>query len=73
MKQKQTCAQGAGRVLRGQGCCLLVVRSVLSMMCPADGQQKDDEKGQTEDKPKMRAETKPKKTRVDSNEVVGFR
>ena len=29
MKQKQTCAQGAGRVLRGQGCCLLVVRSVL--------------------------------------------
>ena len=27
---KQTCAHGAGRVLRGQhGCCLLVVRSVL--------------------------------------------
>ena len=31
MKQKRTCAQGAGRALRGQGCCfcLLVVRSVL--------------------------------------------
>ena len=27
-ERKQTCAQGAGRVLRGQGCCLLV-RSVL--------------------------------------------
>ena len=29
VKQKQTCAQGAGRVPRGQGCCLPVVRSVL--------------------------------------------
>ena len=26
---KQTCAQGAGRGLRGQVCCLLVVRSVI--------------------------------------------
>ena len=26
---KHTCAQVAGRVLRGQGCCLLVIRSVL--------------------------------------------
>ena len=45
-------AQRAGRVLRVQGCCLLVVRSVSPMMCPSDGQQKYDEKGQTEDKPR---------------------
>ena len=52
---------------------MLFAGTVSPMMFPADGQRKDDEKGQTEDKPKMRAETKPKKTRVDSNEVVGFR
>ena len=46
--------------------------TVSPMMCPADEQQKDDERpdgGQA----KMRAETKPKKTRADHNEVVGFR
>ena len=26
--------------------------TVIPMMCPADGQQKDDEKGQTDDKPR---------------------
>ena len=41
------------------------------MMCPADGQQKNDKKGQT-NTAKMRAETKPKKTRVDRNEVRVF-
>ena len=29
MKQKQTCAQVEGRIVREQSCCLLVVRSVL--------------------------------------------
>ena len=48
MKRKQTCAQVGHRVVRGQGCCLLVVRSVNNkVMCPADGQQNEDIKGQT--------------------------
>ena len=34
--------------------------TVSPMMCPADGQQKNDKKGQT-NTAKMRAETKPKK------------
>ena len=38
MKQKQTCSQGAGRVLRGPGCWLLVVRSAL--MCPVNAQHR---------------------------------
>ena len=46
--------------------------TVSPMMCPADGQQKNDKKGRT-NTAKMRAETKPKKTRVHRNEVVGFR
>ena len=39
-------------------------RSVLhSMMCPADGQQKDDKKGGTEERQaKKRAKTEPKQT-----------
>ena len=46
--------------------------TVSPMMCPADGQQKDDKKGQTEDKPRW-GRRQPKKTRVDRNEVVVFR
>ena len=46
--------------------------TVSPMMCPADGQQKNDQKRKTKTA-KMRAETKQKKTRVDRNEVVGFR
>ena len=46
--------------------------TVSLVMCPADGQQKNGKKGLT-NTAKMRAETKPKKTRVDRNEVVGFR
>ena len=46
---------------------LLAGDTVSPMMCPADGQQKNDEKGQT-NTAKMRAETKPKETRVDRNE-----
>ena len=50
MKQKQTFAQGAGRVLRGQGCCLLMVRSVL--WCVQLMNNRRTTKGQTEDKPR---------------------
>ena len=35
-----------------EGTRLLFAGTVSPMMCPADGQQKDDEKGQTEDKPR---------------------
>ena len=52
MKTKQTSVQGAGRVLREQGCCF-AGGTVSPVMCPADGQQKDDKKGQTEDKPRQ--------------------
>ena len=68
---KHACAQGAGRVRRGQGCCLPVIRSILWCV-QHDGQQKNDKKGQA-NTAKMWAETKPKKLRVDRNEVVGLR
>ena len=72
MKEKQICAQGAGHVLRRQGCWLLEVRSVLWCVYSwwtTEGRQKRPDGRQA----KMRSETKPKKTRVDHNEVVGFR
>ena len=43
----------AGRVVWGQGCGLLVGRSVhTKMMRPAEEQQKDGKKGQARDKPR---------------------
>ena len=42
-KDKQMCAQGAGWVSRGQGCCLLV-RSVLLWFVELMDQRKDDTK-----------------------------
>ena len=41
------------------------------MMCPDNGQQKDDKKGGTEERQAMKmANTEPKQT-VDSNEFAG--
>ena len=73
MKQKQTCMRSGSRP-SPEGTRLLFAGDTVSpMMCPADGQQKNDKKGQT-NTAKMRAETKPKKKRrVDRKEVVGFR
>ena len=68
MKQKQTCVQGAGRVLRGQRCCLLVSYDVSSWRT-TEGRRQRPDGGQA----KIRAEIKPKKTRVDRHEVVRFR
>ena len=57
-----------------EGTSLLFAGGTVSpmMMCPADGQQKDDKKGQTEDKPR-RGRDKAEKTRVNRIEVVGSR
>ena len=41
-------------------------------MCPADGQQKDG-KNARQRTSQDEGRDKPKKTRVDRNEVVGFR
>ena len=71
MKQKQTlCAQGAGRVPRGQGCCLLV-RPVLWCVQLMDNKMttKNARRRTSQDKGGDKAE----KTGVDRNEVVGFR
>ena len=68
MKQKQTCVQGAGRVLRGQRCCLLVSYDVSSWRT-TEGRRQRPDGGQA----KIMAEIKPKKTRVDRHEVVRFR
>ena len=54
-----TLAQGAGRVRRGQGCCLLVIRSVR-LCVQLMNSRRTTKKGQT-NTAKMRAETKPKK------------
>ena len=52
--------------LRGQGCCLLVVRSVHNkMMCPADGHQNDDKKGTSQ------KEGKDKEPKTDSRPQHG--
>ena len=64
-------AQGAERVLRGQGCWLLVVRSVLWCVHLMDNRSTTRKARRRE--AKMRAETKPKKTREHRNEVVCFR
>ena len=45
--------------------------AVSPMMCPDNGQQKDDKKGGTEERQAMKmANTEPKQT-VDSNEFAG--
>ena len=51
---------------------LFVGETVSPMMCPTDGQQKNDRKGQA-NSAEVWAETKPKKTRVGRNVVVSFR
>ena len=48
MKRKQTCAQGPSP----EGTRLFAGDTVSPMMCPVDGQEKDDKKGQTEEKPR---------------------
>ena len=74
MKRKQTCGQVGDQVVRGKGCCLLVIRSVYNKVtCPAD--ERKDKKCQTgtsqeEGKGK---EPKPNTGVVDRNEVVGSR
>ena len=72
MIQEQTCMRSRSRPSPEGTRLLLAGDTVSPMMCPADGQQKNDKKGQT-NTAKMRAEIKPKKTRIDHNEVVGFR
>ena len=44
--------------------------TVGPMMCPADGQQKNEKKGQT-DTAKMRAEAKPKKNKKSRPHRIG--
>ena len=73
MKRKLTCAQVAGRVLRGQRWCLLVVRSIHIKMYPAEGPEKDAKNGQTGDKPKKRVKARSRKQTVDRSKVVGSR
>ena len=70
MKQKQTCMRSGSRPSLEGARFLFAGDTVSPMMCPADGQRNNDEKGQT-NTAGMRAETMPKKTRVDRNEVGG--
>ena len=66
MKQKQTCARGAGRFPRGQGCCLLV-QSVLRNVQLMD-QQNDDTKRPDEDKTRSGQRHRSKK--IDQQSYV---
>ena len=63
-------AHWPGRVLRGQGCCLLVVRQsyYVSIWWTTEGRRERPDRRQAN----MRAETTPKKTREHHNAVVGF-
>ena len=51
MKQKTNIMRSGSRP-SPEGTRLLSAGTVSPMMCPADGQQKDDEEGQTEGKPR---------------------
>ena len=66
-------AQGAGRVLKGQGCCLLVVRSVLWCAQLMDNRRTTIKARRKTRQEKKRAETKKQKETEDRNKVVGFR
>ena len=59
MKQKQTCMRSGSRPSPEGTRLLFAGDTVGRMMCPADGQQKNDRKGHT-NTAKMRAKTRPK-------------
>ena len=53
MKNETKTNTRSGSRPRPEGTRLLFASGTVSpMMCPADGQQKDEKKGQTEDKPR---------------------
>ena len=63
-------AQGAGRVLRGRGCCLLVVRSVLWCVHLMDNKRTTTNARRRTSQDECRG--KAEKTREHRNEAVGF-
>ena len=64
--------RSGSRPSRGGTRLLFAGDTVSHIMCPAHGQQEDDKKKQT-NTAKMKTDTKPKETRLDRNDVVGFR
>ena len=63
-KTKQTCAQGAGRVLRTR---LLFAGTISRMICPADGPTKGRHK-KTRRKPRRQEEGRDKELTTNKNE-----
>ena len=72
MKQKLTCMRSGSRP-SPEGTRLLFAGDTVSpIMCPADEQQKNDKK-RPDEYSQDEGRDKAEKTRLDRNEVVGFR
>ena len=70
-QQKQSCTQVAGRVMRGHGWCLVVVRSVLRCV-HVMGNRRTTKKARRETKQEEGKDKEPKQN-VGRNKVVRFR
>ena len=71
-KNKHACVQVAGGVRRGQGRCLLVIRSVLWCVQLMDNRRTKKKARQTQPRWGQR-QSRKKTRRVDRTELVGFR